>query len=955
MAKQIFTDVFLKPYLENFRLSAMPDIQDKRRILQNWHESISNRKFTKEEEAKSRFVNEIFGDVLGFNYKNSTKWQIKEENKSVVGSTKPDAALGQFKVVENGVDHDVHIVVEVKGQKISLDKPQNRKTLQITPVDQAFLYASKAGGNCKWVVVTNFSEIRFYHYSGQEAYQGYTIEGLQDELQLKQFLFLFHKDRLTNEIKASTEKLFELRDAASKNGRRDMHIIDELYYTLQGFDGLGFIDPNYLCNIKPFNLMEERVWHFENGGFLTLNQEIAILMQGFTIQDDRPVFSAPYAKLLKQAKVHEAVDKMTFILKRLSACAVTSIYFFKDNKDKLNAMGRSGNLRNIRYINKDLLLSIDPGLTKSEDCQCLNCIFRTLNFKTLIRKLKDAEKQTNMEPLEEAYGHYLVATDNFTKAYFLYKKSELTLGATSNKVGYFIAKINQLKLPHLIKSYSGEVDQSIIADVKSIDLDRSLYQELDFYVADDVRKYLIEIKENRLFLRLKESINQIAGKVERNVHGNWDLNTLHWNYCLLHFYFHKNYFVYDIFSEYKDLVAAIFRAFVNSYSQPDQKLAEFPEFYLTEAAIYVDSREFKKIIELTGDLKVQDGKEREIADKAIDFLQSQNRPGIMGHYLKENDLAAQLINPHFQDTYTRIFSNLFTLLSKLAFSPDALPLGLAQPIIGLIQTEDFLAWFDLAELGKFIERYGNIFRDFELLDILKHAIRNNPYGTHKYDDLIGSVSAAHRKFYPESKIHDIGLMRTAIANATDHKGKCNPWSLLPLLAIFDEEGRAILMKEIVASLNDEFNDFMYLKMLGNGIVQWDESELFDLYIAEVNCHKGKGMVLKNGEPTFDNYAMINLINQVYFHDIPFSTPALKQLTNLSDFERWALNPFQFDYNIFRPEWLMAVDNESVLKRLAKVEQIGLSLYEFLKGGYQQQLAEIYFRYFASSETTSLVD
>jgi hypothetical protein len=85
MPKTIFTDNFLKPYLEIFRLSAMPDIQHKKAILQNWHESIAEGNFTKEEEAKSRFVNEIFGDVLGFNYKNPKSGKSKKEHKSVVG------------------------------------------------------------------------------------------------------------------------------------------------------------------------------------------------------------------------------------------------------------------------------------------------------------------------------------------------------------------------------------------------------------------------------------------------------------------------------------------------------------------------------------------------------------------------------------------------------------------------------------------------------------------------------------------------------------------------------------------------------------------------------------------------------------------------------------------------------------------------------------------------------
>lgn len=945
MPGPIFTDEFLKPYLDTFRLSAIPDIQHKKAILRNWHDSLLSEKFQKEEEIKSRFVTEIFGDVLGFNYKNSRKWQIKEEHKSVVGATKPDAAMGQFKVIQNGVESDVHVVVEVKGPKIDLDKVQKRTALPISPVDQGFLYASRSGGNCKWVIVTNFREIRFYHYSGQEAFQSFTISGLQDEASLKQFLFLFHKDRLTNEVKASTEKLFELRETKSHKNQSDLHILDDVYFTLKDFDGFGFIDPTFLCNIKPFNVQDDKVWHYDKGGFLTLNRQIADLMQNFTIENEKPVFNAVYTKQLKQAKVHESSEKLTFILERLSSCAITDIFFYKDPKEQLKANAGSG-LRDLQYIDRNKLLSVNPRLKALETCQCLNCLYRTLDFKALIKKVKEAEHEQALEPLEEAYGHYLLATDNFKKTYFSYKKSELVLNSNSNKVGYFIAKINQLKLPNLIRSYSeNDLDKAIKADINSIDLDRTLYQELDFYVAEDVRKYLIEVKENRLFNRVKEDIQEIAKKVEKDTHDHRDLNILHWHYNLLHFYVHKNFFVFDIFSDYRNLVATIFRAYVKSYISHEKKLTALNEFFLTEAILYVEQGEFKKIISLAGDIKVHDDQHWEIVSKTIRLLSAQSKAGIWNHYYKEDDLTVQLINEHFRDSYTRIFANIFTLLAKIEFKPEQLPGGLAGPILGIVQTEDFLAPFDLAELGKFIERYGAIFKAHELLDMLKHAIQNNPYGTNKYNTLIGSLAKAHHQWYPETKIREIGLLKTAIANTTNHNGECHPAELVPLYNIVDDEGKTILLSEFERSLRTSFDQFMYINMLATGIVAWDQGDLFELYAKNSYSHRGKGMLIENGEPNYDMVHMINFIYQLYFRNIPFDTPVLQVFTDLPPFETWAINPENYDYEKFEPEWLLALDHDIMLRKLASFVQVGDRLYNYLKETYHSKLAEIYFKYF----------
>src|SRR5690606_22854841 len=121
----------------DFRLSSVTDIRRITLLIKALVEELDSGKIisSKEEEIKSRFVNAFFGDILGFNYGNSNKWRLREEKKSVVDGTKPDAALGYFFV--DAANDDVRAVIEIKDAKTDLDVKQSRPDKQ-TPVEQAF-------------------------------------------------------------------------------------------------------------------------------------------------------------------------------------------------------------------------------------------------------------------------------------------------------------------------------------------------------------------------------------------------------------------------------------------------------------------------------------------------------------------------------------------------------------------------------------------------------------------------------------------------------------------------------------------------------------------------------------------------------------------------------------------------------------------------------------------------
>ena len=102
MQGPLFSNSFLSHYLSEFKLSNIPNLRLARNTIESLIEELNSGKLEslKEEEFKSRFLIEFFGDVLSFNYGNSNFWTLREEVKTKVDGTKPDGALGFFRKIK---------------------------------------------------------------------------------------------------------------------------------------------------------------------------------------------------------------------------------------------------------------------------------------------------------------------------------------------------------------------------------------------------------------------------------------------------------------------------------------------------------------------------------------------------------------------------------------------------------------------------------------------------------------------------------------------------------------------------------------------------------------------------------------------------------------------------------------------------------------------------------------
>lgn len=185
---------------------------ERRKALDKWINNLENGVLdnSKEEEFQGEFLYDIFTTVLrAVNKSDGQKeWNLERETKTKMDGQKADGVLGFFDVDGK---KDVRAVIELKGAKVSLDVRQKRVGDTRTPVEQAFGYAPKYGSSCKWVIVSNYKEIRLYSQTEMNEYQVFFLEDLKDDLEFKKFIYIlsFYSLVGTENKKAKTMELSE--------------------------------------------------------------------------------------------------------------------------------------------------------------------------------------------------------------------------------------------------------------------------------------------------------------------------------------------------------------------------------------------------------------------------------------------------------------------------------------------------------------------------------------------------------------------------------------------------------------------------------------------------------------------------------------------------------------------------------------------------------------------------
>jgi hypothetical protein len=949
-SNSIFSEVFLSEYISDFRLSNISGIRNKSLILDSLIEELKTGKIEKlkEEEFKSRFIINFFGDVLGFNSDNPNNWLLREEKKSTIDGTKPDAVLGYCLI--DKTNDDVRALIEIKDANTDLDVKQESRSNPQTPVDQAFSYVSKMGGNCKWVIVSNIKEIRFYSSLDRAKYQVFFLKDLADESKFKELLFLFHKDRfIKKDSKSSTDLLHEKAKTIGPKDDKSFHIIDKLFSSLQRFKDFGFVDPHYLSSITPFNILDDYVWHYSDRNLFTINTEIYSLLREININDSEVIFSDTLNKEILAYKVIEAKYKVEWVFSFLNGCLINKITAIKDYRKKIDSENRTIGF-SIR--NKFSFKEGEEGITKditgtsSGICDCIKCNYKNFEFDKFLRKLKNGTNNDKYDTIEYAYGHYLASSNGFKTTYHIYKSIEKSIKSKEGKgVEYFLLKYNIKHLQNLISTNNDVQDsKELIDDIKFIDLDKVIHDEIEFDIDKEVKEYLIKVKEDVLIYKLQDKIEELTFKIEelkqlydkggKLIFGSSHIDELSENYLLLYLHINSNNIIYDIFSRYKNLTKKVFKGLITSYQTHDFGIKKFNIFFLKQSILHINTSDLTDILKSVDTIEIIEGHLESMLILFNNFLSSCYKDGFFNEPNENSLLNEQLNNYHFKDVFEKIFSNFLIILSRLEITKEEFSSS-NKLLFKMLKIVHKLNWHMSPELSKFIKRKGYLFEEEQLVEILQISINNYNYGYSTYTDLMEQVPKTLSEHYPNYRITSTRLIKTALLHSmSENILYANFRDLVYLLNICDSACRKLLCDAFEEYLDAEFKEYFYYQLLLYSNYRYDSKNYFQLYTEYIDKHKLP-----------DNFLFIGYACLIYSHNIPFNKPELKLFVNLSEFERWLLNPIDFNYENFNAKWLLTIYDTIIINSIKGNREIANSIEKQLETEFDPILAEIKYKYF----------
>jgi hypothetical protein len=191
------------------------------KILCRWAEQEKTGRLhkLKETQLQGDFLNEVFGQALGYTrlVEGADLWHL--EQHQTIGGVTPDAVLGRF---AQDQPPQLRAVIELKGPRTHLDRDRSAGR---TAVDQCWDYLINTPKDCRWGIVSNIVSFRLYERdSTKRVYEHFTLQSLTDPKIFRQFYAIFRRKGV---IEPSQPP--RLADLVAKTIDRQREVSDELY------------------------------------------------------------------------------------------------------------------------------------------------------------------------------------------------------------------------------------------------------------------------------------------------------------------------------------------------------------------------------------------------------------------------------------------------------------------------------------------------------------------------------------------------------------------------------------------------------------------------------------------------------------------------------------------------------------------------------------------------------
>ena len=254
ITKPLFQNKILNNAIRNFTFP--DDLLDRHDILQRWINTLKagTLEKVKETSLQGDFLKDIFQDILGYRSVISGEgktWEIHAEQTISDGGGFADRALGLFTAIEGKggkvkLQGKIIAPIELKSAKDDLDRPAPGRKL--SAVEQGWQYANYTE-NCRWVIVSNYRELRLYQLTKTPAYfECFLLSELAEIANFKKFYYLLCRTNFlpkTGQQQSIIDRLLVDSDTAQQE------ITEQLY---QDYYNVRINLVNHFCFTGPKNI-----------------------------------------------------------------------------------------------------------------------------------------------------------------------------------------------------------------------------------------------------------------------------------------------------------------------------------------------------------------------------------------------------------------------------------------------------------------------------------------------------------------------------------------------------------------------------------------------------------------------------------------------------------------------------------------------------------------------------
>ncbi len=727
----------------------------------------------------------------------------------------------------------------------------------------------------------------------------------------------------------------------------DENVIIQTHKSLERFSELKILPQDFINNLYPF---KSNHYEYEN---LIKNTSLLIKNEVLSNLFYERIDVVGNGEIVFKNKKSNDKDKnmLIDIVKKLNNSLIYSTL-----KEK-----KSGDFNITDEKSKKEII-----LNENSKCNCTSCKINRFEFNHSLKEVNSyvvSETSELGEDLQIAYINYKYG--NYTHSFKMLEEIASKSWSIGKYITYYIAKYNMKSLRMLIKHFDEDLSKTnkefIDLKIEEIDVDKLIFQIP--YNSNEEFMLLKIIRDDKILNKGKIELNNLYDKVLKTYNGY--KNSIYYNesgvyhyysiyielYKLINFY-NLNYIVGDVFGDFKETIQKGLNSLIICHSISNDyhgRLQYLTSDFFKWTVTYHDSKKLLNQLEFVNKIDSLEFKENDI-DKIIDYcinyfnsFYDKNSKYLLNNTYKNQLILNQLNKNSFENKMRNMFNNMMLILMSIEI-PIKKKNSFIESMINFLEYEKFIYGDSIKYFRWFISKNGKLFTKNDCERLLKIVLdKYRKHDVYKTLDTISSISKENDFYLIDSKDFAINILSNY-----DYFDPNND-AVISLWIMSSDEIKEFLKRQIIIKLKASFNVNLYIEACFENII--DYNLFFEKYINHIkknldSNNNHTGYKIKNGKPKLDNFIFFNFIVLLYTLDVKSNDKRLLPLKGMSDFMDFFIFREKSDLSKFKVEWLLLIDRDFVYKELSKIKKIKKLIELQLKQNNNDQIAKIFFDFFA---------